>query len=281
MPVTITATGANDVVLDQVASDGGFPVTHAGSTRNRIEQVAEDAAAGDVPAMSDRNAIEWLAGALGAFSYMLDDDGTYAATLGYLLMPADAPEYLTLTHDFEASDDGVAYLATPAGIGSVVSRPGKVVAIQMNFGAMPAPLAGAGEIRFGPALGLVDEGAVTYAISAAVSVTAAGATLSIYALGGGAPIASQVLAGYAGGECKVAIYADLSDGRIGYTYNGTDYGYMAAAGAAEGVLAAAESKRTTDVAAGLVIDAELFITPAGIDQPVPAGAIALNGALIE
>lgn len=61
MPVEITATGSDANVLQQVASDGGHPVTHQGSNRNRIEQVAADAGLGAVPWLSDAGAIVWLA----------------------------------------------------------------------------------------------------------------------------------------------------------------------------------------------------------------------------
>jgi len=81
MPVTITASGSDDVVLNQVAADGGYPVTHPGSTRNRIEQVAADAGAGQVPAVSDRNAIEWLAEALNGFVWALS--GEFAPMMGF------------------------------------------------------------------------------------------------------------------------------------------------------------------------------------------------------
>lgn len=67
MPIEITATGADDIVLAQVAADAGHPVTHAGSTRNRIEQVAGAAGVGAVPQFSDRNAIEWLAGLMAGY----------------------------------------------------------------------------------------------------------------------------------------------------------------------------------------------------------------------
>lgn len=76
MAVEITATGADDIVLDQVATDGGYQVAHVGSTRNRIEQVAADAGAGPVPAVSDANAVIWLAGSIGgAVCYLLEPGG--------------------------------------------------------------------------------------------------------------------------------------------------------------------------------------------------------------
>ncbi|WP_290516901.1 hypothetical protein [Alcanivorax sp.] len=76
MAVVITETGADDVVLDQVATDGGYPVSHTGSTRNRIEKVAVAAGAGLVPAVSDSNAIVWLAGSIGgSVCYLLEPGG--------------------------------------------------------------------------------------------------------------------------------------------------------------------------------------------------------------
>jgi len=85
MPVEITATGSDANVLEQVATDGGHPVTHQGSNRNRIEQVAADAGLGAVPWLSDAGAIVWLADNLGAgaFSYSLNaTDAEILSVLG-------------------------------------------------------------------------------------------------------------------------------------------------------------------------------------------------------
>ena len=77
MPVEITATGSDSRVLEQVAKDGGHPVTHQGNTRNKIEQVADDAGAGAVPWLSDAGAILWLAENLAGFTWALS--GEFAA----------------------------------------------------------------------------------------------------------------------------------------------------------------------------------------------------------
>ena len=86
MPIAITSSGHDENVLEQVATDGGYPVTHTGSVRNKIEQVAADAVAGDVPAVSDRNAIEWLAGEIGgAVCYALAEESPAVSALSALL----------------------------------------------------------------------------------------------------------------------------------------------------------------------------------------------------
>lgn len=144
MPVEITVTGADDVVLDQVATDGGYPVTHQGGTRNRIEQVAEDAGAGAVPWVSDANAIIWLAENLGAGlvyrfanagvgGAIISEDGkTIKRVLTEAVASMEQSSAGPLTYDVEGVTTAVVFDCTQSG--EIVLSPQMVDTIMASGG---------------------------------------------------------------------------------------------------------------------------------------------------
>lgn len=222
MAVEITETGDDDVVLAQVATDGGYQVTHQGSTRNRIEQVAASGGLGPVPAVSDRNAVEWLAGELGAgyvsCVYTLTDDpmpGEFAATVesdgitaSYLvqgqLNPAEAHSVKTTWESF-------------------TDISASLVAVQMNVGAFPVLSANAG-VHGAVAL-LDDTEAVFLQVIVLSSPTLAGG-YRLMAVGDGAPVAYELPSK----PEKVGITLDYENGQALVKVDGVDAATAAIAG---------------------------------------------------
>jgi hypothetical protein len=156
MPVVITANGSDDETLDQVATDGGYPVTHSGSTRNRIEQVAASAGVGVPPQFSDRNAIEWLAGVMEAVGILVYN--LLQAAAGLVL----SNENMTITYTTTGAGPG-SMVAFPADgpVGGVAYDSQSAGQIRVDFVApLVARTAGVGDV-YTLALGLLTRAGAT------------------------------------------------------------------------------------------------------------------------
>lgn len=291
MPVVLTKNGNDDQRLDQLAQLAALSVPGGRNTEQRIRAVAGEAEV-DISAFSenDRRLIDRLALLLDTvvpYVFRLDDDGTLAAAFGFGHLPTVAPAYLVASHSYETAVSNEVFAATVSAIENAAdSTAGGVYAYQINLDIDAEALGGVGDgyrAMAGSGLGLVAGGVPVLQFNVGIYVDRAGVTVRGYINGGGSPAFEEELVGYVPGEHVIAVYIDATLGKVGYTLDGVDQGYVAGilVGAVDAIAPSLIVEQGGDITAeGWTAALEMVPVASGITEPVPAGAKDLYQTVI-